>query len=71
MFLVPRGTNSERLYISFRRSILLITFILYAQYRPHDRVPLKEMKADWHSCLDNRVGFKVRTLLSVPKKFLM
>ncbi|KAI8012155.1 hypothetical protein LOK49_LG06G01380 [Camellia lanceoleosa] len=25
--------------------------------RPHDRVPLKEMKADWHSCLDNKVGF--------------
>lgn len=28
--------------------------------RPHDRVPLNEMKADWHACLDNRVGFKVR-----------
>lgn len=27
--------------------------------RPHDRVPLKEMKADWHSCLDSKVGFKV------------
>lgn len=27
--------------------------------RPHDRVALKEMKADWHSCLDNKVGFKV------------
>ncbi|XP_020591270.1 putative aconitate hydratase, cytoplasmic isoform X2 [Phalaenopsis equestris] len=26
--------------------------------RPHDRVPLKEMKADWHSCLDSKVGFK-------------
>ncbi|KAG4968684.1 hypothetical protein JHK87_034335 [Glycine soja] len=26
--------------------------------RPHDRVPLKEMKADWHACLDNNVGFK-------------
>nr|GEW48982.1 aconitate hydratase, cytoplasmic-like [Tanacetum cinerariifolium] len=26
--------------------------------RPHDRVPLKDMKADWHSCLDNKVGFK-------------
>ena len=26
---------------------------------PHDRVPLKEMKADWHSCLNNKVGFKV------------
>lgn len=28
--------------------------------RPHDRVPLKEMKTDWHACLDNRVGFKVK-----------
>ncbi|XP_016706383.1 aconitate hydratase isoform X1 [Gossypium hirsutum] len=26
--------------------------------RPHDRVPLQEMKADWHACLNNRVGFK-------------
>lgn len=29
--------------------------------RPHDRVTLKEMKVDWHACLDNRVGFKVRS----------
>jgi aconitate hydratase len=28
--------------------------------RPHDRVALSEMKGDWHSCLDNKVGFKVR-----------
>ncbi|KAI8008592.1 hypothetical protein LOK49_LG07G02577 [Camellia lanceoleosa] len=33
--------------------------------RPHDRVPLKEMKADWHSCLDNKVGFKG---FAVPKE---
>ncbi|OVA15961.1 Aconitase A/isopropylmalate dehydratase small subunit [Macleaya cordata] len=26
--------------------------------RPHDRVPLKDMKLDWHACLDNKVGFK-------------
>ncbi|CAL5341724.1 unnamed protein product [Camellia sinensis] len=26
--------------------------------RPHDRVPLKDMKADWHLCLDSEVGFK-------------
>ncbi|CAN4096225.1 unnamed protein product [Withania somnifera] len=32
--------------------------------RPHDRVPLKEMKSDWHSCLDNKVGFKG---FAVPK----
>ncbi|XP_019183254.1 PREDICTED: aconitate hydratase, cytoplasmic-like isoform X1 [Ipomoea nil] len=33
--------------------------------RPHDRVPLKDMKADWHACLDNRVQFKG---FSVPKR---
>ncbi|XP_024971813.1 aconitate hydratase 1 isoform X4 [Cynara cardunculus var. scolymus] len=26
--------------------------------RPHDQVLLNEMKADWHACLDNKVGFK-------------
>ncbi|AES61065.2 cytoplasmic-like aconitate hydratase [Medicago truncatula] len=26
--------------------------------RPHDRVPLKDMKADWHACLENKVGIK-------------
>lgn len=67
MFLVPRGTISECFKINYLGSIVLIMSILYAQYRPHDRVPLKEMKADWHSCLDNRVGFKVSTLLSIEK----
>ncbi|KAI5421992.1 Acyl CoA oxidase, variant 2 [Lathyrus oleraceus] len=33
--------------------------------RPHDRVALKEMKADWHSCLDNKVGFKG---FAIPKE---
>ncbi|KAH1222456.1 Aconitate hydratase, cytoplasmic [Glycine max] len=33
-------------------------FIDYNEVKPHDRVPLKEMKADWHACLDNNVGFK-------------
>ncbi|XP_004287770.1 PREDICTED: aconitate hydratase 1 [Fragaria vesca subsp. vesca] len=33
--------------------------------RPHDRVSLKEMKVDWHACLDNRVGFKG---FAVPKE---
>lgn len=33
--------------------------------RPHDRVLLKEMKADWHSCLDSKVGFKG---FDVPKE---
>ncbi|KAK7263524.1 hypothetical protein RJT34_31115 [Clitoria ternatea] len=33
--------------------------------RPHDRVPLKEMKADWQACLDNKVGFKG---FAIPKE---
>lgn len=33
--------------------------------RPHDRVPLKEMKTDWQGCLDSRVGFKG---FAVPKE---
>ncbi|MBA0621068.1 hypothetical protein Godav_006720 [Gossypium davidsonii] len=33
--------------------------------RPHDRVPLREMKADWNSCLNNKVGFKG---FAVPKE---
>ncbi|KAK7406861.1 hypothetical protein VNO78_08495 [Psophocarpus tetragonolobus] len=32
--------------------------------RPHDRVPLKEMKVDWLACLNNKVGFKG---FAVPK----
>ena len=26
--------------------------------RPHDRVNLRDMKIDWQSCLDSKVGFK-------------
>lgn len=26
--------------------------------RPHDHVPLADMKKDWHACLENKVGFK-------------
>ncbi|KAL2988300.1 hypothetical protein AAZX31_11G078800 [Glycine max] len=33
--------------------------------RPHDRVPLREMKVDWHACLNNKVGFKG---FAVPKE---
>eukprot|EP00243_Klebsormidium_subtile_P003511 TRINITY_DN16928_c0_g1_i1.p1 TRINITY_DN16928_c0_g1~~TRINITY_DN16928_c0_g1_i1.p1 ORF type:complete len:996 (-),score=337.74 TRINITY_DN16928_c0_g1_i1:360-3347(-) len=33
--------------------------------RPHDRVALTDMKEDWHSCLDNKVGFKG---FAIPKE---
>ncbi|CAM0885264.1 unnamed protein product [Alopecurus aequalis] len=26
--------------------------------RPHDRVTLRDVKADWHTCLENKIGFK-------------
>jgi aconitate hydratase len=26
--------------------------------RPHDKVNLKDMQADWHRCLSNPIGFK-------------
>ncbi|KAL7212161.1 hypothetical protein ACSBR2_014934 [Camellia fascicularis] len=40
------------LFVSIHLTILTLI------NRPHDRVPLKEMKVDWHSCLDNKIGFK-------------
>ncbi|XP_010529315.1 PREDICTED: aconitate hydratase 1-like [Tarenaya hassleriana] len=33
--------------------------------RPHDRVPLRDMKADWGTCLNNRLGFKG---FAIPKE---
>ena len=27
--------------------------------RPHDKVPVSDMKADFSSCLNNKIGFKV------------
>ncbi|KAJ6332550.1 hypothetical protein OIU77_008589 [Salix suchowensis] len=33
--------------------------------RPHDQVTLREMKAGWHACLNNRVGFKG---FAIPKE---
>ncbi|KAL6596662.1 hypothetical protein ACP70R_047305 [Stipagrostis hirtigluma subsp. patula] len=34
--------------------------------RPHDRVPIKNMKEDWRTCLGNKVGFKG---YAIPKDF--
>lgn len=45
-------------------------FLTVVLCRPHDRVPLREMKNDWHSCLDNPVGFKVSFIL-MPIKFFL
>ena len=50
--------RSTPLFYLHLLSSLLIRDLLFVN-RPHDRVSLKEMKADWHACLDNQVGFKV------------
>ncbi|RXH68035.1 hypothetical protein DVH24_028182 [Malus domestica] len=38
---------------------------MLGQVIPHDRVTLKDMKSDWHACLDNKVGFKG---FAIPKE---
>ena len=54
-------TVGQQLYISTGANEDLDCAVLFdwPSCRPHDRVPLKEMKSDWHACLDNEVGFKV------------
>ncbi|PVH48043.1 hypothetical protein PAHAL_4G226200 [Panicum hallii] len=38
--------------------------------RPHDRVPLKDMKTDWHACLDNKCWFQEpKTYTSMKNQF--
>ncbi|KAI7757502.1 hypothetical protein M8C21_008198, partial [Ambrosia artemisiifolia] len=55
----------ERVYSSYLELDLAdVEPCISGPKRPHDRVPLKDMKADWHSCLDNKVGFKG---FAVPK----
>ncbi|KAF5458346.1 hypothetical protein F2P56_022383 [Juglans regia] len=56
----------ERVYSSYLQLDLAdVDPCVSGPKRPHDRVPLKEMKADWHSCLDNKVGFKG---FAIPKE---
>ncbi|KAL6975708.1 aconitate hydratase [Sarracenia purpurea var. burkii] len=58
--------QQERVYSSYLHLDLAdVEPCVSGPKRPHDRVPLKEMKADWHSCLDNKVGFKG---FAVPKE---
>ncbi|KAJ6735466.1 ACONITATE HYDRATASE [Salix purpurea] len=42
-------------------------FVDYRPKRPHDRVTLREMKADWHACLDNRMLLLVGAALVAKK----
>uniref|UniRef100_A0A0E0E1G7 Aconitate hydratase n=1 Tax=Oryza meridionalis TaxID=40149 RepID=A0A0E0E1G7_9ORYZ len=66
MFVDYNEPQTERVYSSYLELDLNeVEPCISGPKRPHDRVPLKEMKSDWHSCLDNRVGFKG---FAVPKE---
>jgi aconitate hydratase len=66
MFVDYNEPQSERVYSAYLELNLEdVVPCVSGPKRPHDRVPLKEMKADWHACLDNRVGFKG---FAIPKE---
>ncbi|KAM7495574.1 hypothetical protein LguiB_030183 [Lonicera macranthoides] len=66
MFVDYNEPQQERAYSSYLQLDLSdVEPCISGPKRPHDRVPLKDMKADWHSCLDNKVGFKG---FAVPKE---
>uniref|UniRef100_A0A7N0TV52 Aconitate hydratase n=1 Tax=Kalanchoe fedtschenkoi TaxID=63787 RepID=A0A7N0TV52_KALFE len=66
MFVDYSQPQVERVYSSYLELNLEdVEPCISGPKRPHDRVPLKNMKADWHACLDNRVGFKG---FAVPKE---
>ncbi|XP_031270938.1 aconitate hydratase 3, mitochondrial-like [Pistacia vera] len=66
MFVDYNEPQQERVYSSYLELNLAdVEPCISGPKRPHDRVPLKEMKADWHSCLNNKVGFKG---FAVPKE---
>jgi aconitate hydratase len=66
MFVEHHETETDRVYSSYLElDLCKVEPCVAGPKRPHDRVPLKEMKSDWHSCLDNKVGFKG---YAVPKE---
>ncbi|KMZ63341.1 Aconitate hydratase, 3-isopropylmalate dehydratase [Zostera marina] len=66
MFVDYDETQIEKVYSSYLELNLAdVVPCISGPKRPHDRVPLKEMKTDWHSCLDSKVGFKG---FAVPKE---
>ncbi|KAL5221521.1 hypothetical protein ABZP36_026234 [Zizania latifolia] len=59
MFVDYSEPQTERVYSSYiELDLNEVEPCISGPKRPHDRVPLKEMKSDWHACLDNKVGFK-------------
>ncbi|KAK1295728.1 putative aconitate hydratase, cytoplasmic [Acorus calamus] len=66
MFVDYSEPQTEKVYSSYLELNLEdVAPCISGPKRPHDRVTLKDMKADWHSCLDNNVGFKG---FAVPKE---
>ncbi|XWS11228.1 hypothetical protein CRYUN_Cryun38cG0066100 [Craigia yunnanensis] len=66
MFVDYNQPQQERAYTSYLQLDLAdVEPCISGPKRPHDRVSLKEMKADWQACLDNKLGFKG---FAVPKK---
>ncbi|OIV99207.1 hypothetical protein TanjilG_06512 [Lupinus angustifolius] len=66
MFVDYNEPQQDRVYSSYLELNLSdVEPCISGPKRPHDRVPLKEMKADWHSCLDSKVGFKG---FAIPKE---
>ncbi|KAJ6907739.1 aconitate hydratase 1 [Populus alba x Populus x berolinensis] len=66
MFVDYSEPQIERLYSSYiALNLGDVEPCISGPKRPHDRVPLREMKADWHACLDNKVGFKG---FAIPKE---
>ncbi|MED6209127.1 hypothetical protein PIB30_051706 [Stylosanthes scabra] len=59
MFVDCKEGNDERVYTSqLHLDLGDVESCVSGPKRPHDRVPLKDMKADWQACLGNKVGFK-------------
>ncbi|GLT74150.1 hypothetical protein SLA2020_459640 [Shorea laevis] len=66
MFIDYSEPQSEKVYSSYLElNLEYVDPCVSGPKRPHDRVPLREMKADWHACLDNKVGFKG---FAIPKE---
>eukprot|EP00267_Zea_mays_P046653 XP_020399039.1 putative aconitate hydratase, cytoplasmic [Zea mays] len=66
MFVDKHEPKTERVFSSYLELDLSeVEPCVLGPKSPHDRVPLKEMKSDWHACLDNEVGFKG---YAVPKE---
>ncbi|XP_073128504.1 putative aconitate hydratase, cytoplasmic [Henckelia pumila] len=66
MFVDYNEPQQERVYSSYLELDLTdVEPCISGPKRPHDRVPIKDMKVDWHSCLDSKVGFKG---FAVPKE---